>query len=87
MTVFLRYKPNGHIIRRALVGNVSIDGDRIVLVDDPRGLGTTVTSMPVSHYEIIRMTEDKLETPEAVKVWAKREGAADVYIRNVFKEV
>lgn len=83
MTVFIRNKSTGNVSRYPLTGNVSIEDGNITIAKDPR-IGSTIWSFPLEDYEIVRVTERELETPEAVTAWTDRKYIADRYIKEVF---
>lgn len=84
MTVFIRNKNTGKVSRYALIGNVGYADGRIVLAKDPR-ISATVYRLSAEAYEIIRVTETQLETPESVREWVP-EVRTDHYIETVFEE-
>ena len=83
MTVFIRNKDTGKVVRYPLIGNVGFDDTYIVIAKDPR-ISATVYKIPLYEYELIRVTEEDLETPELVQDNEHLYTTADRYIETVF---
>lgn len=84
MTVFIRNKRNGKVTRYPLIGNVSVANGRISITKDPRCTHIVTYDMTTENYEVIRVTAGEMETPEAVRTWAKDMPHVDHYIETVF---
>ena len=86
MTILLKRKSDGRVIRHPLVGNISFEENRIVLTDDPRLDRISVTYLSADEYEFIRITEDMIETKGGIEARVSNKQVARRYCEMVLGE-
>jgi hypothetical protein len=85
MTVFIRCKRDGHIIRQPFIGHVEWGDGEFTLVKDPRVSLTVGTYCYMTEtHEITEISADMIETPSAVRARSPK-AQAEIYIENVFR--